>query len=106
MPNYDGTGPLGNGMVGRGLGPCNSDRDADGPVGWSATGGPLRGVGIGRVGIGRRLRGRNRMTASSTTDPTGATSLRAQLAALEKSLGRVAAAVQRLQRQVHGGTED
>lgn len=104
MPNYDGTGPLGNGMAGRGLGPCDDDRETDGPVGWSAIGRPFRGLGLGR--LGRRPRRRGRTSAWSATDPNGATSLWAQFVALEEALGRVAAAVQRLQRQVPGGTED
>jgi hypothetical protein len=99
MPNYDATGPFGDSTMGRGLGPCGA--------GWSATSRwPLLGMGLGLLGLGLRLRGRRRTAAWSTTDPSGATSLRSQLTALQEALGRITADVQRLQRQVSDRTED
>lgn len=55
MPNYDGTGPLGNGRPGRGLGPCGrADIPQCPPFGRGFRRGQRRGFGgFGRFGRGR-----------------------------------------------------
>jgi hypothetical protein len=99
MPNYDGTGPLGNGTTGRGLGPCGTDRTTDAAVGGYGPTWSIRDPGLGlRFGLalGSRLRGHKRATAWSAAGQDGATSLRTQFAALEKALARVTALMQQL----------
>ncbi|MCB5224903.1 MAG: DUF5320 domain-containing protein [Candidatus Cloacimonadaceae bacterium] len=55
MPNFDGTGPFGDGRPGRGMGPCG--RSGAGARGF----GPRRGCGQGRGrGFGFRASGRGR----------------------------------------------
>ncbi len=69
MPNKDGTGPFGNGLWGRGMGPC-------GRGGAWGRGGAGRGMGQGRRGF-----------AGPSADDDRTAALEARLAELEKRLG-------------------
>lgn len=96
MPGMDGTGPWGDGRLGRGLGPCGRGL-ARGRGGWSGRGfGPGMGWGRG-AGWGAAWQGRGYVPAgdapfADVDDETWlkgqARMLKRQLAAVERELGR------------------
>lgn len=94
MPNYDGTGPNGNGpMTGRGDGPCNTGYGRGAGQGFGAGRGLGRGFGRGmgrgrRLGLGRGMgRGYGMGVNPTTADlEDERAALKAELADLEREI--------------------
>ena len=70
MPRMDGTGPVGTGVPGRGLGPCGKGTGAQ-PGKFASAQDNFRGLGRGGGGFGRGRRQRRRIsfTSFSGNDP-------------------------------------
>jgi len=64
MPRMDGTGPVGTGVPGRGLGPCGKGAQTQ-PGRFASAQDNFRGLGRGGGGFGRGRRQRRRISFAS-----------------------------------------